>query len=111
MALYKEAADFTTDNFAVGTLKSVVSAVPFSFDLTLFLIWVFFTAGCFVMIQKTTGQRKYLFVLMAVNFLVFLSSIMLVLMNSAEFQFLSPYWVAFYLMMSVLSYWGSNKFI
>ena len=95
--------DFGGTGF-VPLIKAVVTAIPQFFSLTLFSIWIFGTASSYYAILKLTGKKRFLHSLTAMSFFIFLSSLVISAMNEADFTYLSGYWVGFYLLM-VLASW------
>lgn len=102
--LYKEMADFSSVGI-VALFESVVTAVPPFFPVTLFLVWIFGSAGSYFAIFKSTGKHRFFQSLTAFAFISFLASLLIASMNTATTTFLSGYWVGFYILMILASYY------
>lgn len=103
MELYKTMQDFGGVG-AVPVLKAIVTAVPVFFPVTLFFLWIFGTASSYYAIFAFTAKKRFWHSLTAMSFVTFILSLVIAAMNEASFTFLSGYWVAFYLLMTVISY-------
>jgi hypothetical protein len=103
MEKYKTMADFGGVG-AMALLESIVTAVPVFFPVTLFVIWIFGTASSYFMILKTTGKKRFWHSLTAMAFVCFLSSLLMSAMNTATTTYLSGYWVGFYILMTIISW-------
>jgi len=103
-------ANFSTDTGAMPLVNSVVTAVPGMWSILLFFLWVFSTAGSYMLILKTTGKKRFWHVLTAMSFVMFLASLLVVSLNSTTVQHLNPYWVGFYIMMVLLSWLGLSNY-
>jgi len=110
MERLKTVVNFTGDTGAMPILNSVVTAVPGFWSITLFFLWIFATAGSYFLILKTTGKKRFWHVLTAMSFIVFLTSLLIVSLNSTAVEHLSPYWVGFYIMMVLLSWLGLSNY-
>ena len=98
--------NFTNSTGAMPLVNSVVVAVPGFWSIMLFFLWIFATAGSYMLILKTTGKKRFWHTATAMSFTFFLASLLLVSLNSATIQHLNPYWVGFYIMMVLLSWLG-----
>ncbi len=96
-------SDFTGAGL-VPMMKAVVTAIPEFFPLTLFAIWIFGTASSYYSILKLTGKKRFLHALTSVSFFVFLCSLVISAMNESAFTYLSGYWVGFYILMTLASW-------
>ena len=103
MEKYKTMADFGGVG-AMPLMEAIVSAVPVFFPVMLFVLWIFGTASSYFMILKTTGKKRFWHSLTAMAFIVFLASLLISAMNTATTEYLSGYWVGFYILM-VLGSW------
>jgi hypothetical protein len=110
MEKLKTIANFTNQTGAMPLVNSVVTAVPGFWSIFLFFLWIFATAGSYMLILKTTGKKRFWHVLVAMSFIVFLSSLLIVSMNTALVEHLNPYWVGFYIMMVLLSWLGLSNY-
>jgi len=102
--------NFTNGTGAMPVLNSVVTAVPGFWSILLFFLWIFATAGSYMLILKTTGKKRFWHVLTAMSFIIFLASLLVVSLNSTAIEHLSPYWVGFYIMMILLSWLGLSNY-
>lgn len=100
--LYKTMTDFGNVNLT-NLFKSIVTAVPDFFPVTLFFVWIFFTGASFFTILKTTGKKRFWHALTAMSFVSFILSLLIASMNEASFTFMNGYWVGFYILMTVAS--------
>ena len=103
MNKYKVATDFSGDGF-IPIVKSVVTAIPPFFSISLFLFWIFGTASSYFVILKTTGKKRFLHTFTAMSFVSFIASLILVALNESSFTYLSGYWVGFYIVMTIVAY-------
>ena len=102
MVLYKTMEDFGNIDL-INMFKSIATAIPEFFSISIFLIWIFFTAASYFTILKTTGKKRFLHSLVAMSFISFLLSLLIAAMNEVDFVFLNGYWVGFYILMTVSS--------
>lgn len=109
VVMYKTLTDFPNQSAAVQVLYSVVSAFPNFFPLFLFLFWIFMTASGYFIVLKTSGQRRYWQYSTSISFISFILSLFLVAMNG-EVTVLSPYWIAFYILVTVGSWYGLKQY-
>ena len=100
---YKTMADFGTVG-VVPMLEAVVTAVPIFFPMTLFLIWILGSGASYFTILKFTGKKRLWHSLTGMSFAVWIMSLVVSAMNTATTTFLSGYWVGFYILM-VLASW------
>jgi hypothetical protein len=94
----------------VPIMSAVSSAVPLFWSLLLFALWVVINGASYFAILKLTGKKRFFHTLVATSFIMFLASIVIASMNTATITFLSGYWVAFYLVMVVLSWFLLNHY-
>lgn len=107
--LYKTMEDFGQVTL-LNLFKSVVTAVPEFFSITLFFVWIFFTAASYFTILKTTGKKRFWHSLTAMSFVCFFLSLFIAAMNEVDFVFLNGYWVGFYILMVVISVFMLDKY-
>jgi len=96
-----------TDFGGVGFMamfESVVTAVPLFFPVTLFMIFLFGSGASYFTILKTTGNKRFWHSLTAMGFVTFLLSLTISAMNTSTTEYLSGYWVGFYIMMVIGSW-------
>jgi hypothetical protein len=102
--MYKTAADFTGTGL-LPYLYSIESAVPGFFTILTFCIWIFGTAASYFSILNNSGRKGILQSLTAMSFVSFLVALLFSALNSSEMTILSGYWVGFYILMTVTSYY------
>lgn len=103
--------NFTNSSIgAIPILEATVTAVPVMFPVILFLIWLLGTASSYYAILKTTGRKRFWNALTAMSFVTFILSLILVTMNTTTTTFLSGYWVAFYIIITVGSWFMMVKY-
>jgi hypothetical protein len=107
--MFCEAANFTGSG-AMPVLKAVSTAVPPFFAVTIFMIWLFGAASSYFAIAKLTGRKRFWNVITAFSFIAFLVSLLVVAMNDSQVTFLSGYWVGFYILMTVGSYFMLSNY-
>lgn len=100
MQKYLEYTDFSGQGL-VPIMSSVSTAIPIFWPLLLFVFWIAISGASYFAILKLTGKKRYFHSFVAVSFVMFLSSIVISSMNTTNIIFLSGYWVAFYLLMTV----------
>jgi len=100
MQKYLEYTDFAGEGL-VPIMSAVSTAIPLFWPLMLFVFWIAIQGASYFAILKLTGKKRYFHSFVAVSFVMFLASIMISSMNNATIIFLSGYWVAFYLLMTV----------
>lgn len=101
--VYKTIADFPNQSIPMAMTSSVVTAVPF-FSVTIFLLWLIAPAAAFFAIRKITGKSRYWHALTAMSFVCFLASLIIAMLNTAALTYIEPYWIAFYIMATVGSW-------
>lgn len=102
MAQYLLAADFSGTGI-IPYLSAITTAIPPFWAITLFVLWLFINGASYFAILKSTGKKRFLHTVTATTFAVFLMSIPLAAMNGINsLTFLSGYWVAFYLLLTVI---------
>ncbi len=91
-------------------LSSIVTAVPIFFDVTLFVIWLFLTGSSYFVMLKTTGKKRFWHALTAVSFVIFVASLVIAAMNTATITYLDGYWVGFYILMTMASWYMLSNY-
>lgn len=107
MEKYKTFRDFSSSVGIVPILDSVVSAVPVFFPVVLFFIWVLGTGASYYAIFKTSGKKRFWQSLTAMSFATFILSLTVIIMNklgASAIEYLNGYWVGFYILMTVGSW-------
>lgn len=88
----------------MSMFEAVVTAVPLFFPVTLFAIFLFGGGASYFTILKFTGRKRFWHCITASSFVVFLASLIISAMNTATTEYLSGYWVGFYIMMVIGSW-------
>lgn len=110
MQQYLTATDFSGTGL-VPYLSAISTAIPPFWAITIFILWLFVNAASYFAILKTTGKKRFFHTLTATSFVMFLISIMIAAMNGLNnITFLSGYWVAFYLLMTAISWWLLTRY-
>lgn len=109
MEKYQTMTDFTGTGI-MPILKSVVTAIPPFFEILLFVLWLAGTAASYFAVLKLTGRKRFFHSLTAMSWTAFLGSLALAGMNDATFTYLNGYWVGFYILAIVASYFLLEKF-
>ncbi len=103
MDKYKTMSDFSSSG-VMPLFDAVVTAVPVFFPVTLFLIFIFGTGTSYFAILKFTNKKRFWHSLSAMSFLTFLLSLVTVAMNTTTIIYLEGYWVGFYILMILVSW-------
>jgi len=104
MQKYKTINDFNESVGVMPLIKSVVTAVPIFFSVTIFFIFILGTASSYFTILKTTGKKRFWNCLTAMSFACFILSLIIASMNTATITYLNGYWVGFYILMTLASW-------
>jgi len=99
MQKYLEYTDFEGEGL-IPILSAVSTAVPSFWSLMLFVFWIAINGASYFAILKLTGKKRFFHTFVATSFIMFLGSIIIATMNTTII-FLSGYWIAFYLLMTV----------
>jgi len=104
----------TMDDFGgmgvIPLLKAIVTSIPPFFSIILFFVWLLGTASSYYAILTLTGKKRFWHSLTAMSFATFIMSLVLASLNEADFVYLSGYWVAFYILMTVGSWFILDKY-
>ncbi len=103
MEKYQTMADFGGVG-VIPVMSAIVTAVPVFFPVILFVIWIFGSAASYFTILATTGKKRFWHSLTAMAFITFLASLLIAAQNTATITFLSGYWVGFYILMVLVSW-------
>lgn len=103
MQKYLEYTDFSGSGL-YPIMASVSTAVPLFWPLLIFVLWIAISGASYFAILKLTGKKRFFHSFTATSFVMFLGSLIIVAMNNADVEFLSGYWVGWYLVMSVTGY-------
>jgi len=110
MNKYKTLRDFNETIGVMPLLKSVTTAVPIYWSFTLFTIFILGTASSYFMVLKMTGKKRFWHSLTAMSFTTMVMSLLIASMNTAETIYLNGYWIGFYIMMVVVSYFMLSNY-
>lgn len=103
MQKYITMRDFPDAKGVIPVLNSIVTAIPPFFPIILFVIWLLGAGSSYYAILKTTGKKRFWASLTAMSFICFLLSLVIAAMNNTV-EYLSGYWVGFYVLMTLLSW-------
>ena len=109
MQQYKVMADFGGMGM-MPMIYSVVTAVPEFFSILLFFIFLLGSASSYYAMLKLTGRKRFWNALTAMSFVTFILSLLVSAMNTATINVLSGYWVGFYIMMTLVSWFMLSKY-
>lgn len=104
MQKYKTMLDFPSQEGVMPILSAVITAIPPFWSVVLFVLWITGTATSYFAILKSTGKKRFWHSLTAMSFVCFLLSLVIVGMNTTALIHLSGYWVGFYIL-TVLGSW------
>lgn len=110
MQKYKTIRDFNNSVGAMPVIESVVTAVPIFFSVILFFIFVLGTASCYFAISKLTGKKRFWHSATAVSFFTFVLSLIISAMNTTTTTYLNGYWVGFYILMTLVSWFMLSNY-
>ena len=107
MDKYKTMLDFPADNGIIPVLKAIVTAIPPFFPIIIFVLWLLGTGGVYYSILKTTGKKRFWSCLTSMSFICFLLTLVIASMNfiNGSVEFISGYWVGFYILMTLISWY------
>jgi len=100
MQKYLEYTDFSGTGL-YPIMAAVTTAVPLFWPIMIFVFWIVINAASYFAILKLTGKKRFFHTLTSASFVMFLGSLIIASMNTSEINFLSGYWVGWYLIMSV----------
>ncbi len=105
MDKYQTFSNFTNSTVGVTPiLEAVVHAVPPFFPVILFMFFILGSAGSYFAILQTTGRKRFWHSLTAMSFITFIASLLISAMNTTTTTFLSGYWIGFYILMTLVSW-------
>lgn len=105
MQKYLTAADFAGSGL-VPYMSAISTAIPPFWAIVIFFLWIVVNAASYFAILKTTRKKRFFHSFTAVSFVMFLVSLMIAAMNGInDIIFLSGYWVAFYLLWTVIGWY------
>jgi hypothetical protein len=109
MDKYQTITDLPTTG-ALALMQSVSLANSAFFPMILFMIWIFGTASSYFTILKTTGKKRFWQSFTAMSFATFILSLSITAMNTTEVTILSGYWVGFFILSTLLSWYGLSQY-
>ena len=105
MQEYLTASDFSGTG-VVPYLSAISTAIPLFWPIDLFVLWFGINAAAYFAVFKSSGKKRFLHSFTAISFAMFLISLPIAAMNGInDIIYLSGYWVAFYLLMTVISWY------
>jgi len=104
MELLKNMADFGGVG-VVPLMDSIVTAVPMFFPVMLFFIWIFGTGASYFAMLVLTGKKRFWNAITAMSFSTFLISLVVAAMNKTDLIYLPGYWVGFFVLMTLGSWY------
>lgn len=104
MQPYLTSTDFNGSGM-IPMMSAVSTAIPVFWAFTFFVFWVSLNAASYFAILKLTGRKRFWHTFTATSFVFFLVTLVLTVMNTInDITFISGYWVAFYIVMTVLGW-------
>jgi len=103
MDQYLVASDFNGSGM-IPIMSSVSTAVPSFWSFLLFIFWLATNAASYFAILKLTGKKRIWHTMTATSFVYFIVAVIVASMNTTTITFLSGYWVGFYILMTVASW-------
>lgn len=95
----------------VPVMSAVNTAIPPFWGFMLFVLWVVLNAAAYFSILKLTGRKRFFHTFTASSFVFFLISLVIAAMNNVnDITFLSGYWVAFYILMTVIGWFMLKEY-
>lgn len=105
MGSYLTAANFSGDG-VVPYLSAVVKAIPPFFGILFIMFWLVINGAAYFATMKLTGRKTFWLTFISSSFVFFLMSLVMAVMNGINsIEFMSGYWVAFYLLMTILGWY------
>lgn len=110
MEYYVTLRDLNETIGIMPVLQTVVTAVPPFFTIILFLIFLLGTASSYFAVLKTTGKKRFWHCLTSMSFSTFILSLIVVVMNTETVTYLNGYWVGFYTLMTLGSWFMLSNY-
>jgi len=86
-------------------ISAITTFIPSFWSATLFVLWITINATSYFAILKSTGKKRFWHTFVAVSFVFFIISLLVASMNGInDITFLSGYWVAWYILCTVIGY-------
>lgn len=104
MQKYKTMLDFPTQEGVMPLLSAITTAIPPFWSIILFALWITGTGCSYFAILVSTGKKRFWHSLTAMSFVCFLVSLLVAGMNTTAITFLNGYWVGWYIL-AVLGSW------
>ncbi len=109
MQKYKTMLDFSDAVGVIPILNAIVTAIPPFFSIILFVLWLLGAGSSYYAILKITGKKRFWASLTSMSFVCFLLSLVIASMNNVV-EYLSGYWVGFYILMTLLSWFMLSNY-
>jgi len=104
MQPFLTATDFAGTGL-IPYMSAISTAIPTFWPATLFVLWLVINAASYFSILKSTGKKRFWLTFIAVTFVFFLISLLIASMNGInDIIFLQGYWVAWYLLWTVIGW-------
>jgi len=85
--------------------SAVSTAIPMFWSLLIFVFWLALNAASYFAMLKLTGKKRFFHSFVATSFVMFITTLVLAVMNGInDIIFISGYWVAFYILMTVIGW-------
>lgn len=111
MQKYQTFSNFSNGSIgAIPVIQSVVTAVPVFFPVTLFMFWLLVAGSSYFTILKTTGKKRFWNSLTASSFVTLVLSLVIASMNTATTVLLEGYWIGFYILMTLASWYMLSNY-
>lgn len=101
---YLVSTDFNGSGL-VPMASAVSTAIPPFWGFLLFVFWISINASSYFAILKLTRRKRFFHTFTASSFVFFLVSVIVASMNGINnITFMTGYWVAFYILMTVIGW-------
>jgi len=94
----------------LALFQSLALAMPGFFPMVLFCIWIFGTASSYFAILATTSKKRFWQSFTSMSFATFILSLPLASMNTATVTVLSGYWIGFFILATLFSWYGLSQY-
>jgi len=101
---YLTSTDFNGTGI-IPIASAVSTAIPLFWSLLIFVFWIVLNAASYFSILKLTGKKRFFHTFVATSFVMFIVTLVISVMNGInDITFISGYWVAFYVVMTVIGW-------
>lgn len=108
---YQTIGDLTNSSAGMALFQSISLATnSMFFPLMLFMLWLFGAGASYFTILKLTGKKRFWHSLTSMSFVMFLASLLLASMNTTTAILLNGYWVGFYILMTLGSWYALTQY-